>query len=68
MGGYFEMGGYAAFVWPAYAIAAVAMAGLVAATLRDLARQRALLASLEGEGARKRAPARSPSSSPDRSA
>lgn len=58
MTGYLEMGGYAAFVWPAYAIVAIVMAGLVAATWRDLARQRALLAALEGGGARKRAPAR----------
>ncbi|MCE9648358.1 MAG: heme exporter protein CcmD [Parvibaculum sp.] len=60
MAQYFDMGGYAAFVWPAYAIVALVMAGLVVATLRDLARQKRLLAALDGEGARKRAPARTP--------
>ncbi|MGB3808687.1 MAG: heme exporter protein CcmD [Parvibaculum sp.] len=60
MANYLEMGGYAAFVWPSYALAAIVMIGLVVATLRDIKRQRALLATLEGEGARKRAPARSP--------
>jgi heme exporter protein D len=59
MAQYFEMGGYAAFIWPAYAVAAIVMLGVVAASWRDLARQRALLGALEGDGARKRAPARS---------
>jgi heme exporter protein D len=56
---YLEMGGYAAFVWPAYAVAVVVMLGIVIASWRDFTRQRALLAALEGDGARKRAPARS---------
>jgi heme exporter protein D len=60
MAQYLDMGGYAAFVWPAYAIVALVMAGLVVATLRDLARQKRLLAALDGEGARPRAPARAP--------
>ncbi|HEY4345215.1 MAG TPA: heme exporter protein CcmD [Parvibaculum sp.] len=59
MAQYLDMGGYAAFVWPAYAVAAIIMLGIVIASWRDLTRQRGLLAALEGDGARKRAPARS---------
>lgn len=33
---FFEMGGYAAFVWPGYGLAAVAMIGLLVASLRTL--------------------------------
>lgn len=60
---YFAMGGYADFVWPAYAIVAIVMIGLVVFTRIDLVRQRALLDALEGtlankDGSRKRAPAR----------
>jgi heme exporter protein CcmD len=56
---YLAMGGYADFIWSAYAIVATVMAGLVLAVWRDLKRQRALLSALEtGEGARRRAPAR----------
>ena len=29
---FFEMGGYAAFVWPAYGVAAVVLIGLLAAS------------------------------------
>ncbi len=58
MAHYLDMGGYAVFIWPSYAIAAVVMIALVIASLRDLARQRRLLVALESSGARKRAPAR----------
>lgn len=58
MASFFEMGGYAGFIWPAYGLVAVVMAVLVVQSLRDLKEQRRLLAALEGEGARKRAPAR----------
>ena len=33
---FFEMGGYAAYVWPGYGLAAVAMVGLLLVTLRGL--------------------------------
>lgn len=61
---YFAMGGYAGFIWPAYAIVAIVMIGLVVASRIDLVRQRALVEALEGslmnkDGSRKRAPARS---------
>ena len=38
---FFEMGGYAAFVWPGYGLVAGAMVGLLVITLRGLkARER----------------------------
>jgi len=43
LSGFLEMGGYAAFVWPSYALTAVVMVALVVGTLRELrARQRRL--------------------------
>ncbi len=33
---FFEMGGYAVFVWSGYGLAAIAMIGLLAASLRTL--------------------------------
>jgi len=44
---FLAMGGYAAYVWPAFLIAALVMTGLVAATLRTLHRREAALAELE---------------------
>ncbi|HEX7776940.1 MAG TPA: heme exporter protein CcmD [Parvibaculum sp.] len=64
MQAFLDMGGYAGFVWPAYAVVAVVMAALVIASVNDLKRQRRLLAALEpGEGKRKRAAARDGASS-----
>jgi heme exporter protein D len=39
------MGGYAAFVWPAYAVAALVMLGLLVVSLRRLRRTQAALDS-----------------------
>ncbi|HEY0107403.1 MAG TPA: heme exporter protein CcmD [Rhizomicrobium sp.] len=47
MSGFFAMGGYAAFVWPAYGVSALLLGGAVAATLRAYARAKARLAALE---------------------
>lgn len=44
---FLEMGGYAAFVWPAYAVAFVVLVGLLAASLRGLRRREAELAALQ---------------------
>lgn len=55
---FLAMGGYAAYVWPAYLITAFVMLLLVVITLRDLRAQRRILAALDSDGARKRAPAR----------
>ena len=41
LGTFFAMGGYAAFVWPGYGLAALALIGLLVITLRGLkARER----------------------------
>lgn len=59
MSAFFAMGGYAAFIWPAYAVSVLVMAGLAAQSVVDLRRQRRLVSELEaGEPARPRAPAR----------
>jgi heme exporter protein D len=55
---FLAMGGYAAYVWPAYLVAAVVMAGQVVATLRALRRREAALAQLEKSERRARARAR----------
>ena len=52
MGGlatFFDMGGYGLYVWPAYALAAIVMVGLMAASLRALKAREASLRALEGE-------------------
>jgi heme exporter protein D len=41
------MGGYAAFIWPAYGIAALVIGGLIVMSFQRLARVRAELSSLE---------------------
>ncbi len=45
---FLAMGGYAAYVWPAFAVAAIVMAGLVANTLLTLRRRERELAGIEG--------------------
>jgi heme exporter protein CcmD len=51
------MGEYAAFIWSAYAIAAVVIAALTFHIWRDMRRQHALLGELEARGAPRRRPA-----------
>ena len=41
---FFAMGGYAVYVWPAYAVATVVLAGLVIVSLRFRYEQKRLLA------------------------
>ena len=43
---FFAMGGYAAYVWPAFAIAAVVMVALVIATLHTLRRREREIAEI----------------------
>lgn len=50
---FLAMGGYAAYVWPAFAVAAIIMAGLVANTLRTLRRRERELAEIEGARGRR---------------
>lgn len=51
---FFEMGGYARFVWPAYAIAFVVMAGFVVTSWRILRARQASLDTLEEAQPRRR--------------
>lgn len=46
---FFHMGGYAAFVWPAYAVAAAVMVWLTLASQRRLRANEATLAALRAE-------------------
>ncbi len=52
------MGGYAAYVWPAYALAAIVLLALLVATLRGLRAREALLKTLEEARPRRRRDAR----------
>jgi heme exporter protein D len=46
---FFYMGGYGAYIWPAYGVAALVMIGLMVATLRSLKAREAELALLEAD-------------------
>jgi heme exporter protein D len=46
---YLAMGGYAAFVWPAYAVAAIVLGGLAVQSLRAYRRNMRQLATLQQE-------------------
>jgi heme exporter protein CcmD len=54
MSEFLRMGGYAAFVWPCFALAALVLAWNVASArrLHTTARERALRRSAAGQGAR----------------
>jgi heme exporter protein D len=53
--GFLSLGGYGAYVWPAYAIAAIVLGGLAAQSWRARARARAALDAAEaGAGRRER--------------
>jgi heme exporter protein D len=47
---FLRMGGYAAFVWPAFAIAVAIMAGLLIQSLALYRRRQRELTRLEGKG------------------
>ncbi len=53
MSDFLAMGGYAAYVWPCYALTALVMLGLLVATLRRQRRLRRRLDALEGPGRRR---------------
>ena len=53
MATYFEMGGYAWFVWPAYGFSAAIMIGLVVSSLTALRRDKKILAALEANNPRR---------------
>jgi heme exporter protein D len=48
MAAFFEMGGYGAYVWPAYGLAAVVLIGLLAASLRALRARETALKAFDG--------------------
>jgi heme exporter protein D len=49
LAGFFDMGGYGIYVWPAYALAAIVMIGLMVASLRTLHVREASLQALEDD-------------------
>ena len=51
---FLDMGGYAAFVWPSYAITAVVLVGMLVASLRWLRSTEAALNALKAERGAKR--------------
>jgi heme exporter protein D len=51
---FLDMGGYAGFVWPAYALAAVILTGLVLVSLRQLRKAEADLQALGAQRPRAR--------------
>jgi heme exporter protein D len=52
---FLAMGGYAGFVWPAYALAAIVLVGLLVGSLRQLHKAEADLAALGPSRPRERA-------------
>ena len=50
MATFLEMGGYAAFVWPAFGITLAVLAGLLGLSVRSLGARETALAALRGEG------------------
>lgn len=49
MNEFFAMGGYAAYVWPSYVIAALAIGGMAIQTIREWRRARDRLRALEAD-------------------
>ena len=54
MNEFFEMGGYGAFIWPAYAAALILMLGLLTLSWKSMRQREALVESLRAN--RRRAP------------
>ena len=55
MSEFFAMGGYAAFIWPAYAVATLLLFGLLALSLKSMREREALVESLRSSRSRRRA-------------
>ncbi len=51
---FFEMGGYAAFVWPAFALVTVVMVTLAVSSLRRLRSEQRMLRELEAKAPQRR--------------
>lgn len=54
MAGFFQMGGYAIYVWSSYGLALLILAGLLVASLSGLRRKERLLRTLEENLPRRR--------------
>ena len=52
---FFEMGGYAAYVWPAFGAAAVIMVALLVLSIRTMRAREAALRALEATARQRRA-------------
>ena len=52
---FFEMGGYAAYVWPAFGAAAAVMVALLVLSVRTMRAREAALRTLEATARRRRA-------------
>ena len=52
---FFDMGGYAAYVWPAFGAAALIMVGLLVLSIRTMRAREAALRALEATSRRQRA-------------
>ncbi len=57
---YLAMGGYARFVWPAYAVAAVVLVGMAVQSYRAWRRQQSLWSALEATRPSRRRESRPP--------
>jgi heme exporter protein D len=55
MSEFFAMGGYAAFIWPAYGVTAVLLCGLLALSLKSMRQREALVESLRSHRGRRQA-------------
>ncbi len=55
MSEFFAMGGYAAFIWPAYAVATILLFGLLVLSLKSMRQREALVESLRSHRVRRRA-------------
>ncbi|MDP6473905.1 MAG: heme exporter protein CcmD [Alphaproteobacteria bacterium] len=51
---FFEMGGYAAYIWPAFGVGALVLIGLLVISLRRLKSREAALLRLEAAGGGRR--------------
>ena len=57
MSEFFAMGGYAAFIWPAYAVTTILLCGLLGLSLKSMREREALVELLRSRRSRRRADA-----------
>ena len=55
MSEFFAMGGYAAYVWPAYGVTTIVLCGILALSLKSMREREALVKSLRGSRDRRHA-------------